>query len=203
LNIKSADLRKTTFGQIGELQMTKKTFLLGLFVVAAVVGQLNAQTFSTDPFPSNANFGFSLAPMQEQGQYQGYDPEAIKAQNDAKVAPMYAGLKNMAFGLWSWQNGDIFGGALTAGLEVGGIALMIAGAAIDPVDDEALGVAMGLIGGGFAVVAGGAVFGYFRGSGQYKKQNAVAMGFDGNTLEHVSFGIVPGVGGSLIYSARF
>jgi hypothetical protein len=47
------------------------------------------------------------------------------------------------------------------------------------------------------------VFGYFRGSSQYKKQNAVAAGFDGNPLEHVSFGIIPGMGGSLMYSTRF
>lgn len=184
-----------------------KMVILGLLVLAVSAGSLHAQNASSD---FNGGSVFDLTLLQAQGQYPGYDPEAIKAQQQAAAAPMYAGLKNMAFGLWSWQNGDIFGGAMTAGLEGVGLALVITGLAIMPQDgDEDAGdadktnTAFIMFASGAVTLGGGALFGYFWGSSQYKKQNAVATGFGGNPLEHVSFGVVPGVGGSLMYSTSF
>jgi hypothetical protein len=58
--------------------------------------------------------------------------------------------------------------------------------------------------GGMAVVFGGAFFGLFRGKSLYTKLNTqTARGFDGNPLDHVSFNIVPGVGGGLLYTTSF
>ncbi|GHU10508.1 hypothetical protein FACS1894151_09930 [Spirochaetia bacterium] len=184
-----------------------KILILGLLVLAVSSGSLYAQNISGG---FNRGSGFGLTLFQAQGQYPGYDPEAIKAQQQAAAAPMYAGLKNMAFGLWSWQNGDIFGGAMTAGLEGVGLALVITGLAIMPQDGtpdagdpDKTATAFLVFASGAVAMGGGALFGYFWGSSQYKKQNAVATGFDGNPLEHISFGIIPGVGGSLMYSTSF
>jgi hypothetical protein len=188
--------------------MTKKMFLLGLFVAAAVVGRLNAQAFSTGLFASNSNFGFNLARVQAQGQYSGDESEVTKARRQEAMKPVKAGLQNMVFGRWSWRNDDKFGGALTAGLEGGGLALTIVGLVVPssgfPKEDTGgFGQKMGVLFGGVVVLTGGIIYGYFRGSGQYKKQNAVGKGFEGNPLEHVGFGMVPDTGGMLIYTARF
>jgi hypothetical protein len=193
---------QNNFFKTGERQVVKKSLLLGLLAVVAVVCQLNAQTSSTDLFTSNSNLGFNLAPMQ--GQYPGYDPEAIRSNAMGQVmGPMMAGLQNMAGGWWSWAHGDIFGGALTAGLEGGGLIMTIVGFAMMPTAElEDMGP-FGLAFGGVGVFTVGMIFGMFRGMGEYKKQNAVAAGFNGNPLKHVSFGVVPGVGGSLIYSTLF
>jgi hypothetical protein len=161
---------------------------------------LNAQTLPAVLFSSNSNIGFNLAPMQEQN-----DPETEKARQEAADASMRAGLSNTAFGWWSWAHGDTFGGALTAGLEIGGFILMITSSLTVNVNDgtDNLGLRTAMIFGGVGMWIGGMFFGYFRGLSQYKIQNAAAKGFDGNPLAHVSFGIVPGVGGTLMYTARF
>jgi hypothetical protein len=85
---------------------------------------------------------------------------------------------------------------------VGGLILAMVGFSPQTVLDNPE-AAMGMLLGGTGALAGGMIFGFFRGMSQYKKQNAVAAGFSGNPLEHVSFGVVPGVGGSLIYSTLF
>jgi hypothetical protein len=175
--------------------------LIFIFVsVCVITGAVSAQSLSNGF--QNPGGSLNLDLLQWGG---NYDPASVaQAQGAAKAA-----WQNMLGGLWSWKNGDTFGGAMTAGLEGGGLALTIVGFAMfatTPADPDNMAAGMGGLaaaGVGVAVMSGGMIFGYLRGSSQYKKQNAVAQGFGGNPLEHVSFGIVPGAGGSLIYSAKF
>jgi hypothetical protein len=142
-----------------------------------------------------------------------YDPAAVQAQQGASKA----GLLNMAFGIWSFKNNDLFGGILTASLEGVGLALVPIGFAIalnSEVSDEdiANGNTFGNAGPGFAVVGigagmmiGGMLFGYFRGSSQYKKQNATTA-WTGNPLDHITAVALPtpdGVAGSLTFQVAF
>jgi hypothetical protein len=191
--------------------MSRKTLLLGLLAVVAVVGQLNAQTFSTDLFALKSNTG--ITPFQAQDS----NPEAINARQQTATNPIVDGLLNTVGGLWSWSHKDIFGGALTAGLEVGGLAIILIGGIVYPMvaagsmsenttDGDLQTMAtistVAWFAGGVAFTSG-MIFGFIRGMTQSKKQNSAVAGFDGNPLEHVSLSIVPGVGGSLMYSASF
>jgi hypothetical protein len=174
----------------------KKRFLMILVLAVIFTGLAYAEEQNL----GTINNDFLLSPMQHDW----------RAQQAAAAAPMRAGMLNTLFGLWSWMNGDILGGALTAGIEVGGLAIMIIGSSIVGSSEEpSIGATFGVTMGGAAVFLGGAIFGYFRGSSQYKKQqDATAMGFDSNPIERINF--VPtlspdgkNMGFGLLYSAKF
>jgi len=184
--------------------MSLRKGLLAMLVITAMAGAyLGAQeSAGTNVLPGKLDFGastFGLVPMQ-----YDFDFDAHRAQ--ALNTPMMAGLRNMIFGLWSWTNGDIFGGALTAGLEVVGIATVIAGFGI-PVSEETQYVPLAVAGAGMGVFFGGAIYGYLRGASQHKKQNAettaeTPTAWTGNPMDHVSFDIVPN-GGMLTFKMGF
>jgi len=172
-----------------------------MLVMMAMAGvHLGAQEFTgTAVPPGNLDFGastFGLVPMQS-----GASDQFALAREAAR-----AGWLNTTFGIWSWANGDILGGALTTVLQVGGIAIIVV-----PYFQigEDLGISLTdalmwpLIGTGVIIV--GTIFGYVRGSSQFKKQYAAATtatAWTGNPMDHVSFDIVPN-GGMLSFKVGF
>jgi hypothetical protein len=62
------------------------------------------------------------------------------------------------------------------------------------------------VGIGTGMMIGGMLFGYFRGSSQYKKQNAATTTWTGNPLDHITAVALPtpdGVAGSLRFQVAF
>jgi hypothetical protein len=184
--------------------MAKKglfVLVLAAFAVGGAWAQLGFGPDAGGVSGVNAGVGFNLAPMQWGG---GYDPaSAAQAQGAAKAA-----WQNVLGGLWSWKNGDTFGGAMTAGLEGGGLALTIVGFAMLASGGglESVGPSFAVMGVGFAVFTGGLIFGYLRGSSQYKKQNAAAAAWTGNPLDHISVAVLPandGIAGNILFRMAF
>jgi hypothetical protein len=177
-----------------------KMFLLGLLVLASV-GSLYAQSVSSD---FNFGSGFNLTPLQAQGGYPGYDEDSIR--RSAMDSPMIAGMKNMLGGWYSWQNNDIFGGAMTAGLEGGGLILTIIGfvrfGSVNVFEDTSPLVMVGI---GTGAMVGGMLFGYIKGSMLHKKLHAQTA--SANPIDHIDVIPVPtsdgGLGLSLAYSVKF
>ena len=189
--------------------MNRKLFIPVMLVCLLVffTNAVAAQEATVGTFGLGTGFGFgtntfNLTPMQN---YPGYDSDAMQAQRKQAMAPVKAGALNMLGGLWSWQNGDIFGGAMTAGLEGGGLALAIVGfALLANADNDNAGPRLLVALGGTLVFTGGAAFGYFRGSSQYKKMNSVA--WTGNPMDHITAVALPtpdGIAGSLMFRAAF
>jgi hypothetical protein len=178
----------------------KKSVVLLLVLAIVAAGNVFAQDirldkvkFSADVSQLSLNSGVTVTPLQAGG-------------GERKGSPVGAAFLNVLGGWYSWSVGDIFGGALTAGLEAVGLILPVAGvftiaSAVDAEDGEALSTGILMVAGGGAAFAGGAIFGFFRGWSQYKKVNGIA--WTGNPFDHVSFGIAPDGGGILAFSARF
>ena len=107
-------------------------------------------------------------------------------------SPFLAGLLNMPFGIWSWINKDWLGGSITAGLAIGGIAMMF--------------VAPDLILVGLGMYVASPIYGYIRGSSQYKKMTSGIAST--NPINHITVLPVPtgskgDVGVALAYSMNF
>ena len=179
--------------------------IIGTFIAGNVFSQEQKNSVPGNGLSSfGVNAGLNLTP------YQSESPG-----ND-QWNPWAAGWFNTLGGAWSWSHNDVFGGALTAGLEAGGIVLWIAyfavasnppvGSLID-IDSASSGYAKwkawsnttALLGVSAPIVfTGGVVFGLLRGYFECKDQNNaanVAEGFSGNPLKHTSFAIVPSIDG--------
>ncbi|GHT98898.1 hypothetical protein FACS1894142_5830 [Spirochaetia bacterium] len=174
-----------------------KMVLLGLIVLSVSAGSLYAQSVSGD---FTRTPGFNPSPLQAQGGYPGYDMEAAMA----KAAVSKAGYTNMLGGLYSWQNGDVLGGALTVGLEGVGLIGTVLGFVLAPQLEP--GLFMGVTFGGAGVLVAGTLVGYFRGTSLYKKLNADTA--SANPLNHINVLPVPtsdgkNVGLALSYSMKF
>jgi len=171
-----------------------KKIIITLLVLTAFMGHLSAQSISNAVVSSSLpglESGLRLDLLQGGGYDWRNNPDYLRSSGASK-----AGLLNMVFGLWSWQNGDIFGGALTAGLEGGGLLLSIIGLILMGDADIAISVSYAMTMIGVGIFGGGMVFGYFRGSDQFKKQfDANTTAWTGNPINHVYFNLVPGVNG--------
>jgi len=182
----------------------RKSILVILVMTALVSTQLSAQEFSETVLSSGSlNFDtttFDLVPLQSSAS------EQFALERGAAMA----GYLNTFFGIWSWGNGDIFGGALTTVLELGGMAIAIVpmvqmANSIDNEKDTDINLTSALVWPlvGTAVMIGGMIFGYIRGTTQYKAQHAAARtAWTGNPLDHVSFDFVPN-GGMLAFKMSF
>jgi hypothetical protein len=111
----------------------------------------------------------------------------------------FAGLLNIPLGLWSWINKDWLGGGITAGLAVGGIVIInISGKNTD-------GGITGLGWLGMGMFIASPIYGYKRGSSQYKKMTEGLA--SANPLDHLT--VLPvatskdDVGLALTYSVNF
>jgi hypothetical protein len=171
---------------------------LFFITVCVLTGAVNAQSLSNGFL--NPGSGLNLDLLQWGG---NYDPAAIKAQQEASSAAWL----NMVFGLWSFQNNDLFGGILTASLEGVGLVLLPIGFAVmsNGEDMASTGTGFAVIGIGLATMTGGMLFGYFRGSSQYEKQNATTA-WTGNPLDHITAVALPtpdGIAGSLTFQVAF
>ena len=125
--------------------------------------------------------------------------------------PVVAGLVNTIFGIWSFTNRDFAGGFMTAGLQLGGVAVTV--------------FAPGIFGGSVnwttwrrLVLAGnvlsvaGTVYGFHRGFTQYNRKTAAARCFaeaiNTNPMNNISMVAIPTFDdrrfvGSLTYSLSF
>jgi hypothetical protein len=99
---------------------------------------------------------------------------------------------NILLGAWSWSHGDIMGGLLTTVLEAGGAGLFLFG---DSVHGD-IEISVGLV-----AFASGIIYGYVRGSGQYKKKNGIA--WTGNPLDHITVVALPTPDGNFIGDLTF
>ena len=77
--------------------------------------------------------------------------------------PFIAGMYNTIFGLWSWIHQDWLGGGITAGLMVGGAILGSISASNNDMD-------MAMV--SFGALLGGMIYGYWRGSSQFRQMQA-------------------------------
>jgi len=182
----------------------RKSILVILVMTALVSTQLSAQEFSETVLSSGSlNFDtttFDLVPLQSSAS------EQFALERGAAMA----GYLNTFFGIWSWGNGDIFGGTLTTVLELGGMAIMIVpmlqmSDSLDKGKDTDINLTSVLVWSlvGTAVMIGGMIFGYIRGTTQYKAQHAATRtAWTGNPLDHVSFDFVPD-GGRLSFKVGF
>jgi hypothetical protein len=84
------------------------------------------------------------------------------------------------------------GGLLTTVLEAGGAGLFLFGDSVQ--GDIEMSV-------GFVAFAGGIIYGYIRGSGQYKKQNGIA--WTANPLDHITAFALPTHDGNFIGNLTF
>lgn len=198
-----------------------KTFVLGLLVIAVIAGVADAQENAKAIIDEGNIFGFTWSAnfMTKQGAY--FDTRTLitpYAANDAEPEmpwggnPAIAGLVNSLFGIWSWTNGDIFGGVLTSVLQLGGLVLALSAPLVfkDTLDIDTV---VYMTYGSYALVLGGTVFGVVRGITQYNKMakayraTNLAEALSDNPLKNVSFTIVPTkekrIAGALTYSVSF
>ena len=194
-----------------------KKIVLGLLIMAVAAGAISAQqTASVDFYTGN---GFNLRLNESfmgMGAVSGFSANPALtpfAANDMPHEPWgwhpgLAGLVNTVFGIWSWTNGDTFGGALTAGLQLGGIILPSLAFAVLPrtTGFGLWGTATAL---GTVAWVSGTVFGFVRGFSQYNRMMAAFTNARDNTpLANASLVILPTfddrrVIGSLTYSLSF
>ncbi|MDR2375167.1 MAG: hypothetical protein LBD96_01890 [Treponema sp.] len=175
----------------------KKVFWI-VFLGAIAIGLAGAQNFEFDFQNTAPNFSLS-------GFNTSFRPDTFAEEGGSNSAfpgsPLMAGLLNVPFGIYSWMNGDILGGVIVAGLESAALALTIVGNNIN-LDQKAMGIWLGAAIGGFIVAP---IYGFVRGSRQYKKLNAVA--WTGNPMDHITVTALPtsegGVAGSLTFRASF
>jgi len=119
--------------------------------------------------------------------------------------PIVAGVVNSIFGIWSWTNGDIIGGAITTGLYVSGIAFLIGGG--NAIISGSSGSAAMVI--GYLLVSVAApIYGVARGATQYSKMtSSIAGSIYDNPIKNTSFILVPQPNGrftgSITYSASY
>jgi len=131
--------------------------------------------------------------------------------------PITAGLINTLFGIWSFTNGDILGGIVTAGLYIAGIVCMViipVAAFNSAVNSNSAEDAFGLLTEGTIwMIIGGVlvgiapVYGFIRGFSQYQKMTGATAGsFSDNPLKNTSFVIFPtgnGVAANITYKASY
>ena len=155
----------------------------------------------------------SAPPQQAVSPQQPAPPQQAASTNGPKEPwgnPAVAGLANSVFGIWSWTNGDYFGGFLTSFLEAGGAALMISSPYLYNATKNKI-LFWSAFYGGLAITAGGTVFGVVRGVTQYNKKMAAYRSFSeaisGNPLDNISLVAYPTadkrVAGALTYSLSF
>jgi len=177
----------------------KKLFSI-LVLVCVFAGAVGAQSFSggVQETPLDLGFGLNLDTLQ----YGGWDPAELEASR-YKAEKWKAGTLNMAGGAWSWTHGDILGGALTAGVEAAGVALVVSAFFAQDLDYSI----WARLGGGCVAFVGAGI-GLLRGMSQYAKQNPVAAGFGDNPVKHTSFVVASdtsengGMTASLVYSTK-
>ena len=186
--------------------MTKK-IVLGLLIMTVVTWVVSAEENMTG-VPNMGNvFGFTWNEnfmKVEQTSYFNTGTFLTPFADEGAVIPwggnpFFAGLANTVFGVWSWTNQDIFGGALTTGLEVGGIAITVVALlsslnSVYNLDVERgfSAVYQSLI--GSAIFTGGAVFGFIRGITQYNKMMRVvgyAKANNDNPMNNISLVVLP------------
>ena len=126
--------------------------------------------------------------------------------------PVVAGFANTVFGIWSFTNSDISGGLLTAALEAGGITLSIIGSSLYRswyYDGGSTTVALIIYYAGYAALAGGSIYGFYRGYTQYNTKTATARSFaeaiSDNPMNNISLVVFPTfdkgrVAGAVTYS---
>jgi len=115
-----------------------------------------------------------------------------------------AGFMNMPLGIWSWMHEDWLGGAITAGLLIGGFTvLVIAG-------QESGDAPLGKIFLGVGMVIASPIYGFIRGKNQYKKLKAQSLAKDtsNNPMDNISLVVFPtfddnNLAGSLSYSFSY
>ena len=129
--------------------------------------------------------------------------------------PVVAGFVNTVFGIWSFTNDDFPGGILTAGLEAGGITLAIIGSSLYRswyYDGGSTTVALILYYAGYGALAGGSIYGFYRGYTQYNTKTAATRSFaealGDNPLNNISLVAFPTfderrVAGAVTYTLVF
>jgi len=115
--------------------------------------------------------------------------------------PILAGFVNSFFGTWSWMNQDWLGGGITAGIEIGGVLILVIAAQ----NNNAQGMFQAL--GGAAVFLGGMIYGFVRGFSQSRKMNSAYTAWTGNPLDHITVAVLPaaegGLAGNLTFSIAY
>jgi hypothetical protein len=187
--------------------MAKKVLFLMVLAVIAAGGMfageagLSFESIGYDTslavpvlFPAEFDGGFELAPLAE-------GSSASSSGGVLTGSKFVAGALNLPLGLWSWLNRDWLGGALTAGLEGGGIVLLIVGAVRQ-------NIPMAFI--GLGVFIGGTVYGFKRGwaeCGKIQQAGSLAEALGENPLKHISLTAAPngegGMAGALIWRAAW
>ena len=198
-----------------------KKIVLGLLIMTVITWVASAQENVTG-FPDMGNvFSFtwneSFNKVEQTSYFNTRTLLTPFADEGAIIPwggnPFFAGLANTVFGIWSWTNQDIFGGALTTGLEVGGIAITVVAllsslnsASTGDVEGGLSAVYQSII--GSAIFTGGAVFGFIRGITQYNKMmRAADYAKAYNPMNNISLVVLPtpdkGVVGSFTYSLKW
>jgi hypothetical protein len=175
----------------------KKIFWIVIFG-AMVIGFLGAQDFGFGF--QNTSQNFSINPL---GFNTNLQLDLMAEGGGGKPFPgssFVAGLLNVPFGIYSWMAGDLLGGALTAGFEVAGVAILVwfniaANAGTLTYEDAGLA----LLGAPFII--GGMIYGGIRGSKQYKLNSSMA--WTGNPMDHITAAALPTLDGSFAGSLTF
>ena len=132
--------------------------------------------------------------------------------------PVIAGIANTFLGIWSFTNNDIGGGIMTAGLQLGGVALTTVAWNMFPRTwtlqtgwhRPVMGVMLGYAGNALSAV--GTIYGFARGFSQYNRQIAAARSFveaiNSNPMNNISLVALPTFDdrrfvGALTYSLSF
>ena len=186
--------------------MKNTTKLLGIIALMALIaGFAGAQEIEVVP----ETFDFS------HGIYFNTMPQLDLLSDGEQKAPIggiavVAGLMNMPLGLWSWLHQDWLGGGITAGLMVGGIALVVYGVTRDTDDlDDTMG-AMAIMSIGSIFIIASPIYGFFRGMKQFRRLKAASLAeaLNENPLNNIMLVVLPTfdenrVMGSFTYSISF
>jgi hypothetical protein len=180
----------------------KRVFIFPVLAIV-IAGGIFAQENLNETFDIGNVFGFNL--MQTSSLNPGFQLDLMsdgRPRTPTGGSPFMAGLMNIPFGLWSWMNGDWWGGAITTAWWAAGIGGMI----IASIDGDIIYGLVGVVG---IIVA--PIYGYRRGSSQYRRMAAAssfAEAIGGNPLERVSLVVFPTFGerklaGSFTYSVSY
>ena len=129
--------------------------------------------------------------------------------------PVIAGWVNTVFGIWSFTNDDFPGGILTAGLQIGGVALAVIGLNLYrdwywSGGNYVLAQVTYFV--GYGITGAGTVYGFYRGLTQYSRKMATARSFTealgDNPLNNITLTAYPAfderrVAGALTYSVSY